>query len=309
MKNIFQFLTIVGVTATAAAVLTSCDSDGPNVNDAQQISARFDVNALMANPGAVASFPSNLTALDLVTYTPLQDFNFSTQNVTPPSSAGEAPFVIRPSSAGEVVIDRQRYDYDRTSEQIAVLSLSPLDTVDGPDFDARLADLVQRSAASSTGLATALSTAVNPINSNAIFTLGAAELQTLTEGIESLGFSTENLPNATGIGFGTQFNGNILTVQVDVGNVVVLNTRNITHTITSTNADILNNNEIRGTFILVDTYFDLALQGTTGDTFYTVIIARNPTFSPNLQSQLLVPTLTGTFVLNLGDITSTNPNP
>ena len=307
MKNIIQLFSIV-LTAAALPMITGCDSGGGSGANISSLPSRFDLADLQANPGDIATFPSNLIATDRIEYDAISQANFNLQGPDQISSDGQAPGVLVPSSAGVIQINRQSYLYNRTAPQTAIINLSPLEVPNAAQFDADLQEIVNSSLNSSSGLASILSTTNAPV-SVTTFTFSLQGQQFLEDAIESIGYAAENFPGVTSVGAGGQTNNGILTVQGDLNNVVILRSRTLTHTITSTNADILASGEIRGTYNLQDSYFDLALQATVGDSAYTVIIARNPTFTGVLQQQFIRPFTIGTFTLQLGDLEDINPNP
>lgn len=311
MKNRTRLLAILSLTLGVAAI-TNCDSNTPLIQnnsfslDDSLLSTRFNLVELENNRNAIAQMPTNLTTQDLISYNSFTE-TFTENNVNFPTSDGEDEGVLRPLSSGAVVIEQRRYIYSRSSidPTEATLELATSDQVSGPEFDAGMLAIAQTGEGRPGSLSSTLTTSKFPVNSANIFSLNAEEKEAIRAAVSSLGYVAVDIPNATAVGRGRQGD----TVQVDVDNIVVLTNRRFTHTVTSTNADILDSGIIRGTFTLIDTYYDLALEASVNDVFYRVIIARIPTFTENLQFQTIQPEATGEFILELGSLQNTNPNP
>ncbi|MFK7911967.1 MAG: hypothetical protein AB8F34_15405 [Akkermansiaceae bacterium] len=304
MKKVSTLFKAAAVAALIPA-LVGCDAEPDNNDDviSAVLTDRYDTSELAANPGATASMPGNMTSGDLITYMPTAE-TLTENNVVLPKTDGEADWVLRPSSTGNFVIERQRYIYS-SSALSSTIELSPIDRIiTATEFDAAMLSLAQSGANRAGSLSSKLTTAKYPIDSAQIFNLTQDEKDSIREAVLSLGYIAVDMPAALAVGRGSKDG----VVQIDVDNIVVRRTRQITHTVESTNLDILRDGIIEGTFVLTDTYFDLALEASVGDNFYHVIIARIPTFTENLQVQTIEPAASGTFVLKLGDISNFNPN-
>jgi hypothetical protein len=95
--------------------------------------------------------------------------------------------------------------------------------------------------------------------------------------------------------------------------IIVLTGRVIEFTVTSPNSDIIDNKIISGTFTLTDTYTNLWLNASEGDSTFRITnntgSLGNGIFADTLGSNE-APTIivTGAFELNLGQITTTDPS-
>ncbi len=316
--NLTKKIAIISATALSVSFFSGCDSDTPlnsNIFDILELDSRYDAQFLADNATIVAKMPANLISSDVITYSidtvPLNlSTTFAENNVPPPKTDGLADWQLQPLNSGAISIEGRRYVYtgNNSSVNSATISMSPADRINGPVFDAGMASIAFTGAGISQSLSTVLTTNKYPVDSASIFSLNDEEKEAIRLAVKNLGYVAVDMPNANAVGRGSQINNGIRTVQVDVENIVVLNDRRITHTVTSTNAEILSTGIVRGTFEIIDTYYDLALEAQSGDSYYRVIIARNPTFSSNLQLQSIQPRETGTFELKMNNIINVNPN-
>ena len=311
--------------------LHSCAEEDASVEEANQdltqefaLASRFNSEDLQLNPEGTASMPPNLTDLDVLIYSPDSE-DLTLNNVDIPKSDGEADWVLRPKSSGALMIGTYRYYYGEDEDRNVVISSGDGGFPDG-------------------GIVQILETGVDrngswsSVRPNPSFTeasevpLSTQQRDILRETINSLGFYAVDIPNAfvdPTVFIVTQeqdppvfVNGvaglNILLEKwLAVQRLVILGSRKITHTVTSTNEDILLSGEIRGTFELKDTYQNLYFY-QSGETAGWVL-----TTNPNgrstagtatgipvaIQPQEISPSASGTFVLKLGGLDTTNPNP
>lgn len=316
--NLTKKIAIISATALSATFFSGCDSDTPlnsNTFNILELDSRYDTQFLTDNSTLTAKMPANLISSDVITYTidpSLTDTaeHFARNNVPAPKTDGLGDWQLQPLNSGAISIEGRRYVYtgNNSSVNSATISMSPADRIIGPVFDSGMASIAFTGAGISQSLSTVLTTNKYPVDSASIFNLNADEKEAIRLAVKNLGYVAVDMPFANAIGRGSQTNNGIRTVQVDVANIVVLNDRTITHTVTSTNAEILSTGIVRGTFQIIDTYYDLALEAQSGDSYYRVIIARLPTFTSNLQVQDIQPREAGTFELKMNNIINVNPN-
>ena len=320
--------------AAIIVCLHSCESDGLSAEEQSsndsliatfELGGRYDLGELERNPGDTAVMPGNLIDEDLLTYTPTSE-DLTTNNVSIPKSRGQDDWVLRPESSGTVLIETFRYKYGEDDE-LGKATISGGGGFPGVGLEEIIEAGIERNGSWA-------SVRPNPsfLQSDSV-TLTAEQREVLREAINSLGSMAVDIPDAkaapvatigrlddtqqiisSGPEGGSRFI-ELLEKWLGIDRLVVLSNRKITHTVTSSNGDILESGEIRGTFELVDSYTNLYLYQQAGETSGWIITTSDSAKTDGggkiagLQPQEIKPKASGTFVLKLGDLGTVNPNP
>ena len=307
-------------TASALLIcflLHSCDGggDGGGEDDGFggfNLDARYDRFALEQDLTGVPQMPRNLISTDKIIYTDIAGENQLTDNnIKLPTSVGqEEPWVLTPNVAGAVEIEEYVYTYslDEKTNLYSLISDSR-----GVDSDA--VDALGDAGLNRSGSWGAVRPKVAINEEPAINDAGRSILQ---DALSGLGFLSVVTPNVVDVepspfqtlvptGEFTEDGSPIFAVTEaawQIKGIMLLGNRKITHTVTSTNEDILNSGVIRGTFTLKDIYQNLYFYQSTETDGWEVrsgvlTITRIP--RDNSQPQEISPEVTGKFTLELGD--------
>jgi len=309
-------------TASALLIcflLHSCDGGGGDGGGEVggfggfNLDARYDRFALEQDLTGVPQMPRNLISTDKIIYTDIAGENQLTDNnIKLPTSVGqEEPWVLTPNVAGAVEIEEYVYTYS-LDEKTNLYSLIS----DSRGVDSGAVEILGDAGINRSGSWGAVRPKVAINEEPAINDAGRSILQDALSGLGFLSVVTPNVVEADGQPYFKlvrqdppvfQNGSEILIVEEaawQIKGIMLLGNRKITHTVTSTNEDILNSGVIRGTFTLKDQYQNLYFYQDTGTDGWEVrsgklTIAGIPVESS--QPQAISPEVTGKFTIELGD--------
>ena len=329
-----KFLLQLPAAALLVFCLSSCDGGGGDGggggggdnNNPFNLDSRYDRSTLEQDLLGTAAMPRNLISTDKLTYTPNDDSQLTNNNINLPRSTGQSPWVLVPDVAGAVEIENYIYTYalDPPALDDDGVPLDPPTNEDGAviegggrGVDSGAVDAVGDAGINRNASWGSVRPTVSIVDEPKITEAGRLILQDALSGLGFLSVVTPNVvppSNAPYFKLVSQdppvfLNGSEIFIAEEaawqIEGIMLLKKRKITHTVTSTNEDILNSGLIRGTFTLNDTYENLYfVQTASTDGAWEVrsgklTIADIPVESS--QPQEISPVVTGEFTIELGD--------
>lgn len=308
IKHFLQFLTLILIVS----FLSSCDGGGGGDDGGDagndnpfNLGPRYDRSSLELDPLGIPEMPRNLISTDKFTYVPDDEAPLTDNNISLPRTSGQLPWVLVPDVGGAVEIENYIYTFN-----LGILKS------DSRGVDSGAVDALGEAGINRNGSWASVRPGV-PINEDpTISDEGRIILQTALSGLGFISVITPNVVEAFGQPYSKLVqqdppvfvNGSEVFIIEEkarqIPDIMLLGSRTITHTVTSTNEDILNSGVISGTFTLTDSYQNLYFYREEGFDTWEVrsgvqTIADIPIEVS--QPQEIAPEVTGEFTIELGD--------